>query len=132
MRAIAISPISILAGCWTQTTATTPTAPPPDPQPVYVLRSHPMKSPCEVAIDHVLEISHDDLDRVFAEKLDVIREASIESCSEMHWSQELVQCFTDTTDNSALGPCQSMLTPDQMSDLMKRISEAMQQPPPTP
>jgi hypothetical protein len=116
-------------GCWT-TASAPPVAPPQDPQPTVVFRAHPAKSPCEVAIDHVIEISHEDLDKItdFSEKLPMIRDVSVDSCNEQHWSPELIHCLGETADNSSLAACQSLLTPDQTSDVMRRITEVMTQP----
>lgn len=126
MRALAVV---VLGGCWTAQ-STTPVAPPPDPQPPIVLRSHPVKSPCEIAIDHVIDVSRDELDKItdFADKLQLIRDVSVDSCNDQHWSTELIHCFGDTADNSGLAQCQSLLTPDQTSDLMRRITEVLTQP----
>jgi len=94
------------------------------------LRSHPVKSPCEIAIDHVIDVSRDELDKItdFADKLQLIRDVSVDSCNDQHWSTELIHCFGDTADNSGLAQCQSLLTPDQTSDLMRRITEVLTQP----
>lgn len=135
MTRLAVLALAV-AGCWTNAPAARPVEPPPDPQPAVSLRPHPMRSPCEVAVDHVIDISREEFDRVvdFAEKLQAIRDASVDSCNETHWSPELLRCFDDTIDSTSLSQCQSMLSADQTSDLMKRITEVLTQPvpPPTP
>ena len=120
------------AACWTSTPVT-PAEPVPEPTPTVVLRPRPIKSPCEIAVDHVIDISHDELDKLagsgFTDKLDEVRDVAVESCNETAWSPELVQCFTETFDNAGLSQCQNLMSSDQMSDLMKRITEVLTKPP---
>jgi len=98
----------LCAGCWTA--AAPPVVEPPPPPPVVAHRSPPLHSPCEVTIDHIVEVMHVELSRIpdFADKLD-----------------ELRSCFDNTTDNTAIQECQSLFTPDQTSDLMRRMTEVL-------
>lgn len=122
-----------LAACWTST-APPPVEPTPPPQ-VAMRRTGSLRSPCDATVSHLLEIEHDELAGIpdYEDKLDAIRDAATASCIEMKWSDELIQCFAGTVDNSALRQCESLVTPDQGNDLMRRITEIVtgsNQPPP--
>ena len=129
--------LAALAGCWTSSSqpTTTPVTPPPDPQ-VAIVAHHTRvyRSPCEVAVDHVFEVSHDELAALtdFAGRLDALRSAASDSCNEQHWTTEMLDCLNALADSSGLGACQSRLTTDQTSDLMKRLTEILTQAPTTP
>jgi len=115
----------LCAGCWTA--AAPPVVEPPPPPPVVAHRSPPLHSPCEVTIDHIVEVMHVELSRIpdFADKLDDIRDVAVASCDETKWTPELRSCFDNTTDNTAIQECQSLFTPDQTSDLMRRMTEVL-------
>ena len=121
-----------LAGCWTSAPAATPIAP-DDPQTTVVARrARPMKSPCEVAVDHVMDIVGGELEKSspFAEKIDPMHAAAIDSCGETHWSAELIECLGNVDASSGLGQCENMMTPEQQKDIIKRITEIMSTPSP--
>jgi hypothetical protein len=90
-------------------------------------RSPVHRSPCEQTIDHLIDLLHDDLAKVrdFDDKLAALRDAAISSCTEMRWSAELMHCFGETDDNTALQQCQSLVSTDQTSDLMRRVTEVL-------
>jgi hypothetical protein len=85
------------------------------------------RSPCESTVDHLVEIERDELAKVpdFADKLDAMREVAVASCVETRWSAELLRCFSDTDDTTALSQCESLLTSDQTQDLMRRVTEIL-------
>jgi hypothetical protein len=126
----------VLASCWTASTPpATPVAPAPEPQvAVTAHRTHAYRSPCEVAVDHVFEVSHDELGALtdFAGRLDSLRSAAIESCNEQHWTTEMLDCLNALADSGGLGACQARLTTDQTSDLMRRLTEILTQQQPQP
>ncbi len=116
-----------VAACWTST-APPPVAPQLESPPVQVTRHRrPLRSPCEVTIDHLVDIERDEISKIpdFVDKIDTIREVAIASCNETQWSPELMSCFGDTVDNTALAECQSLFTSDQTSDLMRRVTEVL-------
>ena len=117
--------VCVLAGCWTNSPpAIVEPAPPP---PVVARRSQPLHSPCEITIDHIVEVMHEELARIpdFADKLDAIRDVAVASCDETRWTPELHACFDNTTDNTAIQECQSLFTADQTTDLMRRMTEVL-------
>jgi hypothetical protein len=114
--------------CWT--TASPPPPVMPTPRPTPIVEAHriaPRVSPCEQAVDHLAEIERDELSKIpdFADKLEALRDVTVASCEEAHWSAELMACFHDTADTTALQQCQSLFTSDQTSDLMRRITEIL-------
>jgi hypothetical protein len=116
------------SACWTTKAQPDPVAPTPPPRPfVEARRTPPRASPCEQAVDHLAEIERDELSKIpdFADKLDALRDVTVASCDETHWSPELMACFNDTADTTALQQCQSLFTSDQTSDLMRRITEIL-------
>jgi hypothetical protein len=120
--------VLLLAGCWTTASQPPPVAPAPQPKPfAEARRAPPRASPCEQAVDHLAEIERDELSKIpdFADKLDALRDVTVASCDETHWSPELMACFNDTADTTALQQCQSLFTSDQTSDLMRRITEIL-------
>jgi hypothetical protein len=123
-----------LAGCWTSTPAATPIAPPDPQQTVVMTRTRPMKSPCEIAVDHVIDIVGNELDKgsPFADKIDPMHAAAIDSCAETHWSTELLDCLGAVEQTSGLGQCESMMTPEQQKDVFKRVTEILSAPSPQP
>jgi hypothetical protein len=117
--------VCVLTGCWTSSPPViVEPAPPP---PVYVHRSQPLHSPCEVTVDHIVDVMHDELSRIpdFTDKLDALRDVAVASCDETKWTPELRACFDNTTDNTAIQECQALFTPDQTSDLMRRMTEVL-------
>jgi hypothetical protein len=98
----------------------------------------PRPRPCELTVEHLIDVLHDELANVpdFADKLDMIHDVAIASCEETKWSLEVMRCFGDTQDNTALAQCQSLLTIEQTSDLARRMtmvmSGAVAPPPVTP
>ena len=124
MRALLV----LLGGCWTA--AQTPAIDPPPQQPAHVAevrRSIPRASACEIAVDHLVEVERDELSKIpdFMDKIDAIREVTVASCDDTHWSPALMSCFADTVDTTALQQCQSLFTSDQTTDLMRRITEIL-------
>ena len=120
--------VLLLAGCWTTASQPPPVAPASQPKPfAEARRAPPRASPCEQAVDHLAEIERDELSKIpdFADKLDALRDVTVASCDETHWSPELMACFNDTADTTALQQCQSLFTSDQTSDLMRRITEIL-------
>jgi hypothetical protein len=118
----------VLGSCWT-TAQPTPVEPATQP-PAHVAelrRSIPHASACEIAVDHLVEVERDELAKIpdFMDKIDAIREVTVASCDDTHWSPELMACFGDTVDTTALQQCQSLFTSDQTSDLMRRITEIL-------
>jgi len=116
-----------LTACWTSAQPVA-VAPAPEPTPSSLTRhGPPAASPCEVAVDHLVDIERDELAKIpdFADKLDALRDVAVASCDETHWSPELMACFGDTADTSALQQCQSLFTSEQTSDLMRRITEIL-------
>jgi hypothetical protein len=126
---VAATLAATLTGCWTsaQPPPVEPTSPEPPPPLVIARRSPLRRSPCEQTIDHLIDLLHDDLAKLrdFDDKLSSLRDAAISSCTEMHWSAELMHCFGDTVDNTALQQCQSLVTTEQTSDLMRRVTEVL-------
>ncbi len=117
-----------ITGCWTTASSRPPTAPEPPPTPITEARRAPVRfSPCEQAVDHLAEIEHEELSKIpdFADKLETLRNITVVSCDDMHWSAELIACFNDTSDASALQQCQSLFTTEQTTDLVRRISEIL-------
>ncbi|CAN5664342.1 hypothetical protein BH11MYX1_BH11MYX1_44150 [soil metagenome] len=116
----------LLAGCWTSTPPQViePAQPPPS---VIAHRPMPRQSPCELTVEHLIDVLHDELANVpdFADKLDTIHDIAVASCDETKWSPEVMRCFSATQDNTALAQCQSLLTMDQTSDLARRMTEVM-------
>lgn len=124
MRAVLLLALS---ACWT-TASPPPAAPTQQPTSfVEARRVAPRASPCEQAVDHLAEIERDELSKIpdFADKLEALREVTVASCDETHWSAELMACFNDTADTTALQQCQSLFTSGQTSDLMRRITEIL-------
>jgi hypothetical protein len=128
---LAVAALAV-AGCWTSTPAATPVAP-PDPQTAMPeRRMHPSKSPCELAVDHVMEVVGSDLEKTLGDKVDPFHAAAIESCTELHWSPEMLECLGNVDQSASLAQCESMLTPDQQKDVFRRISEILSASPATP
>ncbi len=122
--------MTLLAACWTSTPVVAPTPPPTDPEPPATYASHRpshYRSPCELAIDHIVEVAHDEIDKIpdLADRLGVIRDAGVASCNETTWAADALRCFEEAVESSDLGRCEGQLTPDQTSDLMRRMTEVM-------
>ena len=118
----------VLAGCWTTASSPRPSSPEPVPKPIAEAhRTIVRVSPCEQAVDHLAEIERDELSKIpdFADKLDTLHDITVASCDDMHWSPELMSCFADVSDASALQQCQSLFTTEQTTDLVRRISELL-------
>jgi len=62
--------------------------------------------------------------------------AAIESCRAMDWSSELISCYDNASDTSAINTCQSLMTTEQSEDITRRmmdvVSRMSQLPPPPP
>ncbi len=118
--------IATLAGCWTSTPPQVVEPAPPPPQ-VALHRAPPRQTPCAITVDHLIDVLHDELANVpdFVDKLDTIHDVAIASCEETKWSPEVMRCFSDTLDNTALAQCQSLLTMEQTADLARRMTEIM-------
>ncbi len=121
--------VLLVAGCWTSSPprVVEPTSPSP---PIVAHRSLPRLSPCALTVDHLIDVLHDELSSLpdFAEKLEQIHGVAIASCEETRWSPEVMRCFGDTVDNTALAQCQSLLTMDQTADLARRVTEVVSGP----
>ncbi|MEO8548986.1 MAG: hypothetical protein ABI678_03410 [Kofleriaceae bacterium] len=116
----------VITACWTSS-APPPVEPQPPP-PVAARRvASSARTPCETTVDHLVEIERDELAKVpdFADKLDTIREVAIASCLETQWSAEVIRCFSDTDDTSALSQCESLFTSAQTQDLLRRVTEIL-------
>jgi len=115
-----------LAACWTSS-APPAVEPQPPPQVVAKRATSSARSPCESTVDHLVEVEREELTKVpdFADKLDAMREVAVASCVDTQWSPELMRCFADTNDTSALSQCESLFTSDQTQDLMRRVTEIL-------
>jgi hypothetical protein len=128
--------VLLVAGCWTS--APPPIVEPAAAAPIVAHRPVPRRSPCALTVDHLIDVLHDELANLpdFADKLETIHGVAIASCEDTHWSPEVMRCFDDTVDNTALAQCQSLLTMDQTTDLARRVTEvvsgASSPPPLTP
>ena len=119
----------MLAGCWSNTPVVAPSSPPPDPMPEVTVSSRRpshYRSPCEVALDHVVDILREEIEKVpdLADKVGAVRDAAVASCNETRWTDDVLRCFGNANEASELGVCQTQLTPDQTTDLMRRLTEA--------
>jgi hypothetical protein len=123
---IRASGLIVLAACWTGS-APPPVEPQPPPQVVAKHATSAARSPCEATVEHLVDVERDELAKVpdFADKLDAMREVAIASCVDTRWSPELMRCFADTDDTSALSQCESLLTSEQTQDLMRRVTEIL-------
>src|SRR5437016_3584804 len=127
MRVWAIIVLGIVLGaCWTAPATPPPAAPEPVPetQPPVAFREGRRHSPCEATAEHVLDVLHDEIDRLPPELVDKLPQILIDSCTATSWSDDTLRCFNDSGDSQAVQRCQSQLTPDQSSDMMRRVSEA--------
>jgi hypothetical protein len=53
-----------------------------------------------------------------------VREQSVASCQDLTWSAEVLECLTDLPAIDQLESCQSQMTPEQVSDVLRRIGES--------
>jgi hypothetical protein len=126
-----------VAGCWSSAPTRPPTAaatppqsrlePPPAP-PRYLPKRR--TSRCATAIDHALELSRPELDQIaqLRDRLDVLRDAVVESCQDASWSDETLGCFEDANDASDMRDCQSKLTTEQSDQLRRRLQDVFTAP----
>ena len=132
MRASVVGLVFVV-GCWT---TSSPPREPIEPPPQFIaVRPISLKrtpSRCENAIDHALELARPELEAIaiMKERLGLIRDAVVESCEVMQWSNDSLACFEDATVLGEMRNCQSSLTSEQTSDLSKRMSDVLTKPVP--
>ena len=116
----------LLAGCWTNSPAAVPSAPPATTPPqVTITPSHRRASPCAIAVDHVAAVLRVEIEKIpeFADKLGQLRDAAVASCDAQLWDDDVIQCFASVIETADLASCDSKLEPQQTNDLMKRFSD---------
>ncbi|HEU0029722.1 MAG TPA: hypothetical protein VFQ53_03745 [Kofleriaceae bacterium] len=119
-----------LAGCWTAPPPREPTVV-PEAEPVPAATSRAFRTatprPCTVAVDHAVEISREEIERVttLRERIEAIRDAAIESCETDHWSDAAISCFANAADGTDVNNCEAQMTSDQRADLDRRMIEAL-------
>ena len=68
--------------------------------------------------------------------LDELQESTIESCHETQWSDEILDCYGETSSTSQTSDCYRAMTTEQREDFEKRFMELRQRgrssPPPAP
>ncbi len=125
--------VVMLAGCWSTTPPPVAPVAQPEPQPRIVTRPKPRgPSRCEVAIDHVVTIVQPEIDRnpMTKDKGPLLRDAAVESCLRLGWSDDTLACYDGTVDLASLRPCFQKLTDAQRDDFNQRITDVMSQPTP--
>jgi len=68
--------------------------------------------------------------------IDELQDAATASCEQMAWSGELIACYAAATTPNDLGPCHTLMTPEQTDDITRRMMEIVSRvhavPPPPP
>jgi len=123
MTARAAVLFACVAGCWRDPPPAAPEPPPPPPQTATIRSPPTERTPCELAIDHVLDLGQDQLDPVIATNRAAARATSVESCQEMRWAGDVIRCLQDLPTIDELRRCQEQLTPEQVADILRRIGE---------
>ena len=131
----------VLGGCWstTKTAGQGPTTTPPDqetPPPETNISWQPRnkQSPCDLAIARAFETAKDELQQVarIKDQLDEMRAAATESCKATQWSQETLDCFTNAPNGREVIRCTTRLTPEQNTDMERRMNDIFNRTAPTP
>src|SRR4051812_23431508 len=107
----------LAAGCWGER-APAPAMPPPSiaaverpPQPWpstqrgHVRAREPDR--CTQVLSHVFDLARQDVPSsgFTVAMLDEIQEATIESCRETQWSEEILDCYADTSSTTQTSEC---------------------------
>lgn len=132
----------VVAACWS---SSQPAAPAPAPAPEPVASSNAFRprlgaNPCQRTVDNIAAKLRPDFAQTgFPEAVvDELIEAVIESCKEMQWSPELLQCLDGASGSTDINQCQTHMTTEQSEDISRRMIDIVQRmhqstsPPPPP
>jgi hypothetical protein len=133
----------LLTACWTSSQPSATALPPPQPtEPVASssqFRARPARTSCRTTIDRLAEQLGPEIATTGLPEatMDALAETAIESCLQLDWSPDLMQCFASIQDPSEMSNCQQLMSPEQSDDLQKRVMEVIsrmsqQTSPPTP
>src|SRR5688572_2492569 len=127
----------VLAGCWSERAPaqTTPISiatverqrePWPSSKPAYFTPRS--QDRCAIVTAHVFELTKTDAStgRFPTAVLDELIQATVESCHEMQWSEESLDCYEETATTSDMGDCYRSMTMEQGEDFEKRFTDIMQ------
>lgn len=120
-------------GCWRangQPIETLATIEEPEPRVRGTSVAHRASPRCASTVDHVLELAGPELDKIpsMKERLDLIRQAVLESCESQEWPEDTLACFATSGDLADLQLCQARLSTEQSTDLNERMADVLNQP----
>lgn len=124
--------VATAAGCWRANgQPLEPLATIEEPAPRRLASAPHRPSPrCAPTVDHVLDLAAPELDKIpsMRERLELIRQAVLESCESQEWPEDTLACFATSGDLADLQLCQARLSTEQSSDLNERMADVLNQP----
>jgi len=142
--------IVLAAGCWGARAPASSAPPPsiaaaersPEPWP-SIQRGHVRErgpDRCTEVLAHVFDLARQDVPNsgFTSAMLDEIQESTVESCHETSWSDDILDCYADTSSTAQTTECYRSMSEAQREDFEKRFMDIRLRhrnapsPPPTP